>query len=110
LGRGVSLRLTKRGEIERWEADRTPASEHWGGEIVDIQLADVTVHIDEALDSGRRAAIEEKLRAIDGVVSVHNPDDKPHLAVIEFMPNKISTRAILQMIEGEGVNAELIGL
>jgi len=85
-------------------------SEQWGGKIVEIQLADVTVHIDETLDSGRRAAIEEKLRAVDGIVSVHNPDNKPHLAVVQFVPDKVSSGAILQMIKGEGVNAELIGL
>ena len=77
---------------------------------MDIQLADVTVHIDETLDSARRAEIEGKLRAIDGVVSVHNPNDKPHLAVIEFVPEKTSTGAILETVKAEGVQAELIGL
>ena len=77
---------------------------------MDIQLADVTVHIDETLDSGHRAAIEERLRAMDGVISVHNPDDKPHLAVVEFTPQKTGSQAILEMIKSQGVHAELIGL
>lgn len=77
---------------------------------MNIQLADVTVHIDETLDSGRRSEIEGRLRAIDGVVSVHNPDEKPHLAVVEFVPTKTSTGAILRTVREGGVHAELIGL
>ncbi len=77
---------------------------------MDIQLADVTIHIDEALDTAKRAEIEGKLRAIDGVVSVHNPDNKPHLAVIEYNPSKVESTALLEAVKGEGVHAELIGL
>ncbi|MCG6966699.1 MAG: ATP-binding protein [Chromatiaceae bacterium] len=77
---------------------------------MDIQLADVTIHVDENLDAGKRAQIEQKLRAIDGVVSVHNPDDKPHLAVIEYNPNKVKSMALLEAVKAEGVHAELIGL
>ena len=58
---------------------------------MDIQLADVVVHIDQTLERGRRAEIEDQLRAIDGVVSVHNPDDRPHLAIVEYNPEKTSS-------------------
>ncbi|MGD8956397.1 MAG: ATP-binding protein [Chromatiaceae bacterium] len=77
---------------------------------MDIQLADVTIHIDEALDAAKRAEIEDKLRAIDGVVSVHNPDNRPHLAVIEYNPSKVKSMALLETVKGQGVHAELIGL
>lgn len=77
---------------------------------MDIQLADVTIHIDENLESSTRAVIEEKLRAIDGVVSVHNPDDKPHLAIVEYNPSKVKSMTLLEAVQGEGVHAELIGL
>ena len=77
---------------------------------MDIQLADVTIHIDEALDAAKRAEIEDKLRAIDGVVSVHNPDNRPHLAVVEYNPDKVKSKVLLEAVTGEGVHAELIGL
>jgi hypothetical protein len=77
---------------------------------MDIQLTDVTIHIDEALPPAKRAEIEQKLRAIDGVVSVHNPDDKPHLAVIQYNPQKVRSAELLDTVRGEGVHAELIGL
>ena len=77
---------------------------------MDIQLADVVVHIDENLPKDQRVQIEVKLRAMDGIVSVHNPDDRPHLSVIEFNPGVSSSGAILEMVKGQGVHAELVGL
>jgi len=77
---------------------------------MDIQLADVTIHVDENLEVAKRAEIEQKLRAIDGVVSVHNPDEKPHLAVVEYDPNKVKSTALLDAVKGEGVHAQLVGL
>lgn len=77
---------------------------------MDIQLADVTLHIDETLDAARRGEIEGSLRAIDGVVSVHNPDDKPHLAIVEYNPEKTNSADILECVTSQGVHAELIGL
>mgnify|MGYP003572238530 FL=1 len=77
---------------------------------MDIQLADVVVHIDQTLERERRSEIEEQLRAIDGVVSVHNPDDRPHLAIIEYNPDRTSSADILNTVTVQGVNAELVGL
>jgi phage-related protein len=77
---------------------------------MDIQLADVVVHIDQTLERERRSEIEEHLRAIDGVISVHNPDEKPHLAIVEYDPDKTSSAVILNTITVHGVQAELVGL
>ena len=77
---------------------------------MDIQLADVTVHMDENLDAGMRSSIEDQVRALDGVVSFHNPDDRPHLAVVEYDPAKVNSRSILDAVMAKGVHAELIGL
>jgi hypothetical protein len=77
---------------------------------MDIQLADVTLHIDEALDADERKLVGERLRALDGVVSVHNPDEKPHLTVVEYNPAKLKAVQLLETVKGAGVHAELIGL
>lgn len=91
-----SVRVT--GVIERLE------------DSMDIQLADVVVHIDEALERERRTEIEEQLRAIDGVISVHNPDEKSHLAIVEYNPDKTTSGVILNTVTIQGVHAELVGL
>ena len=77
---------------------------------MNIQLADVVVHIDQTLESQQRSQIEDELRAINGVVSVHNPDDRPHLSVIGYNPDLTNSGAILSTITNQGVHAELIGL
>lgn len=77
---------------------------------MDIQLADVVVHIDQTLERDRRSEIEEELRAIDGVVSVHNPDNRPHLAIVEYNPDKTNSTVILNTVTVQGVQAELVGL
>ena len=77
---------------------------------MDIQLADVMLHIDEALDAGERGLMEEQLRSLDGVVSVHNPDAKPHLIVVEYNPAKLKADILLETVKSRGVHAEMIGL
>ena len=77
---------------------------------MDIQLADVTLHIDEALSKERRADIETSLRGIDAVVSVTNPDKTPHLTIVEYNPAKTKSAAILDCVKAQGVHAELIGI
>jgi hypothetical protein len=77
---------------------------------MNVQFADILVHIDDNLSAEQRSRIEDKLRAIDGVVSVHNPDDRPHLSIVQFVPNKTSSAEILQTVTDQGVRAELVGL
>ncbi len=77
---------------------------------MDINLADVTLHIDETLDEEARQALEAGLRQLDGVVAVAMPKDKPHLMVVEYNPEKIKGLQILDFVKGQGVHAELIGL
>ena len=77
---------------------------------MDIQLADVTIHIDKNLSSEQRGTIEESLRALDGVVSIHNPDKTPHLTLVEYDPDVITSRKILERVTNQGAHAELVGL
>jgi hypothetical protein len=77
---------------------------------MNVHFADILVHMDDDLSAEQRARIQDDLRAIDGVVSVHNPDDRPHLAVVEYVPDKTSSAEILQTVTSQGVRAELVGL
>ena len=76
----------------------------------DINLADITLHIDEDLSAEQRGTIEESLRALDGVVSVHNSDKAPHLTVIEYNPSVMDSQRILRRVTDQGVHAQLAGL
>lgn len=77
---------------------------------MDIQLTDVTIHIDENLEQPQRAAIEEELRSLRGVVSVRNSDRTPHLVMVEYNPTTLNSARLLEVVKGKGVHAEMIGL
>ena len=73
-------------------------------------IIDIVVHIDETLEHSRLATIEEGLRRLDGVVSVCNQENKPHLLVATFNLAKINAHDILAYVIAQGVHAELTGL
>jgi hypothetical protein len=75
-----------------------------------ISLTDVTIHVDENLAAEQRQEIEAGLRAIDGVVSVHNADARPHLLLVEYNPAQTNSGSLLASVTGQGYHAELIGL
>ena len=77
---------------------------------MNIQIADITLHIDESLDAENHARIETAIRAVDGVVSVHAQTDRPHLMIVGYNPEKTSSAAILEAATAQGIHAELIGL
>lgn len=77
---------------------------------MDINLVDLTIHIDENLTTEQRETIQESLRALDGIVSVHNADKTPHLTIVSYNPDKLDSQAILKRITDQGAHAELIGM
>ena len=77
---------------------------------MNIQLVDVVLHIDENLNPEQRGSVEESLRALDGVVSVHNTDERPHLTVVQYNPDLSTSQDILHRVTDQGAHAELIGM
>ena len=73
-------------------------------------LVDITVHIDEDLSPEQRTLIEERIRDLGGIVSVHNSSQTPHLTVVEYDMDAMTPQRILQQVTDQGVHAELIGL
>jgi hypothetical protein len=47
---------------------------------------------------------------VGGVLTASNRDDKPHLILVTYDPQKVKSHDILVKVESEGVHAELIGL
>jgi len=77
---------------------------------MNINLVDLTVHIDENLSPEQRIEIQDSIRALDGVVSVHGSSKTPHLTVVQFNPDEMDSQKILKRITNQGVHAELIGM
>ena len=76
----------------------------------DINLADVTIHIDKDTDSDTRQNVESALRAVSGVISVHMPSKESHLVVVEYNRDATTSSHLLEMVEDVVGHAELIGL
>lgn len=76
---------------------------------MDIQLTDVTIHVDKNVDAEERASIEETLRGIDGVVSVRNADNTSHLFLVTYNPEKTNSHDLLNAVTADYGRAELVG-
>jgi hypothetical protein len=77
---------------------------------MDIDLADVTIHIDETLDDDGRNKLEEAFRNREGVVSILINPDRPHLVVVEYNPKIINSRDLVDIPRFHGLRGELVGL
>ena len=75
-----------------------------------MEMADVTVHIDETVPGERRTRIADIVRAHKGVMGVAHHDEKPHLMIVEYNPDAVTSQELLQVVLDQGVHAELIGL
>ncbi len=76
----------------------------------DIKLVDVTIHIDKETDADTREKIDAALRALRGVVSVHMPNEEPHLLVVEYNPDDTTSTHMLTTVRELAGHAEMIGL
>ena len=77
---------------------------------MDIQLADVTIHVDKDVGTKERSGIEAALRGVDGVVSVRNTAERSHLFLVEYNPERTNSQVLLSTVKGKYGRAELVGL
>ena len=75
-----------------------------------MDMADVMIHINESVEHDRRAAIADTIRAQAGVMGVAHHDEKPHLLIVEFDPDTVRAKDLLQVTLDQGVHAQLVGL
>ena len=78
--------------------------------MTDINVVDVTLHIDKDLNATIRAAVDKELRVINGVISVVMPEDKPHLVEVAYNPDVVKAEHIAHSIRELAGHVELIGL
>ena len=77
---------------------------------MDINIADVTFHIDAALDEADRKQLVDMLHALNGVVTVANQKETSHLINVGYNPDKTNGKTLLDAITSKGFKAEMIGL
>lgn len=74
---------------------------------MNIQLVDVAVRIYDDLSLDRMQDLEEALRKMDGVVSIHSPKAHPHMMLVEYNRDRVNSIRIIDHINQQGVCAEL---
>ena len=74
------------------------------------KMVDVTIHIDETVAGEEREGIQDKLRSLDGVMAAASHEHTPHLMLVEYNPDLIDSRKILDTVTDTGIHAELIGM
>jgi hypothetical protein len=72
--------------------------------------SDVLIHIDEDLDDLHIHAIEHGLSVREGIYSACVHQERRHLMLVDFDPEKFRSNDILSQVRASGVHAEMIGL
>lgn len=71
--------------------------------------ANVVVHIDETLTAHEIHEIEKGLSGYNGIISACVHEKTPHLMVVDYDPNTVTSATLLSFVAGNGVHAELVG-
>jgi hypothetical protein len=72
--------------------------------------ADVTVHLDEMLARERLTEVCRMLEGTAGVMKAQCAEHKAHLLIVEYDPDAVDSKTILDKVTGKGLHAELIGM
>ena len=75
---------------------------------MDIKMTDVMLHIDEELDRPHQLQLEDHMRNQIGVIGLGYHEEKPHLMIVEFNPERTTPRELLRSVENQGLHAELV--
>ncbi|WP_372522120.1 ATP-binding protein [Sulfuricaulis sp.] len=77
---------------------------------MDIPIADVMIHIDEALPRDALMKLEYTVREDECVISASVPAGKEHMMLVAYNPDCTSATDILARVNKQGIHAELVGL
>jgi len=69
----------------------------------------VVLHIDETLSSEEIRDLEKGLSGVGGIISTCVPKKAPHLMIVDYDPQTLSSKALLHHIRGSGLHSQLIG-
>ena len=82
----------------------------YSGEMMGLKMVDVMIHIDPETTHQVRDNLRDLILNNNGVAAAAFHDDKPHLMIVEYDPDVISSQQLLQVVIQQGCHAELVGL
>jgi len=75
-----------------------------------MSISDVMIHINESLGEEARAALENAIRTVEGVISPRFNAGKEHLLMVAFDPKRTSAAVLLEATRAAGYTAQLVGM
>ena len=73
-------------------------------------MLDVTLHIDEETTHDERESLRDVFLSKKGVMTADCRDDRPHLMIVGYDPEDITSIELLTTAQNRGYHAELIAL
>ncbi len=73
-------------------------------------MLDVTLHIDEETTHDEREDLRDVFLSKKGVMTAECRDDRPHLMIVGYDPEDITSIELLATAQNRGYHAELIAL
>ena len=73
---------------------------------MNISIADMIIHIDQSLPREQLDGLETAVRQNTCVVSASIHDKTPHLMLVAFNPDCVTSLEILDCVSGQGLHAQ----
>jgi len=75
-----------------------------------MSISDVMIHIREPLSREARAALETRLRGVEGVIAPRFNPGTEHLLLVAFNPAKTRPAELRGVVRAAGHGAKLVGI
>ncbi len=75
-----------------------------------MDMVDILINVHPDLSTEENSQLENDLRDINGVISVHFSAEHPHLMTLEYNPAQTNSETLLKHVGDRGIEASKIGL
>jgi hypothetical protein len=75
-----------------------------------MDIVDMIVHVDETIPAEKMHELEDAVRTDACVISACSSNENPHMLLVTYNPACTSSGKVLNMVQAQGVHADLVGL
>jgi hypothetical protein len=75
-----------------------------------MDIVDMIVHVDETIPAEKMHELENAVRTDACVISACSSNENPHMLLVTYNPACTSSGKVLNMVQAQGIHAELVGL
>lgn len=75
-----------------------------------MSMVDALIYVKEPLGPQARAALEQRLRDVPGVIAPRFNPGKEHLLLVAYDPAQITSGALLEQVRAQGYDGRLVAM